>query len=100
MIELFQRTGADVLSVDWRVQLDEVWTRCKETVAVQGNLNPIVALVDNELMEHRVRGILATAKKHKGHIFSLGHGVLQETKAENLRKIVQMVHHVTYKKKD
>ncbi|MDG6990978.1 MAG: uroporphyrinogen decarboxylase, partial [Nitrososphaerota archaeon] len=32
------------------------------------------------------------AEGHRGHIFSLGHGVLKETPPENLRRIVDIVH--------
>ncbi|MEM2129683.1 MAG: uroporphyrinogen decarboxylase [Candidatus Bathyarchaeia archaeon] len=98
LIELFQRTGADVLSVDWRVQLDEVWTRCEEAVAVQGNLDPAVAVAGGDFMGRRVRSILDSANGHRGHIFSLGHGVLKETEVENLRRVVKMVHKITEKR--
>lgn len=98
LVELFQRTGANVLSVDWRVRLDEVWAKCKETVSVQGNLDPAIALAGGDFMERRVGSILDSARGHKGHIFNLGHGVLQETNAENLRRIVEMVHTITWKR--
>jgi uroporphyrinogen decarboxylase len=95
LVEDFHETGADVLSVDWRVQIDEVWKRCREQTAVQGNLDPVVALTGGRQMESRVLEILKKSRPHKGHIFSLGHGVLRDTEPENLRRVVKLVHKKT-----
>jgi uroporphyrinogen decarboxylase len=95
LIEEFHRAGPDVLSVDWRVPLEEAWGRCDESIAVQGNLDPVAAMVGGTEMERRVDGILESAMAHRGHIFSLGHGVLRETDPENLRRIVKLVHEKT-----
>ncbi len=92
LVEEFHKTGADVLSVDWRVPLGDVWRRCSEETAVQGNLDPVVAMVGGSAMRTRVADILEAARGHKGHIFSLGHGVLQNTDPENLRQVVEMAH--------
>jgi uroporphyrinogen decarboxylase len=95
LLEQFQRAGADVLSVDWRVQIGEVWQRCHEQVAVQGNLDPAVALGGGLFMERKTRHVLESARSHCGYIFSLGHGVLKETNPENLRLITENVHSLT-----
>ena len=95
LVELFHQTGVDVLSVDWRVKIDEVWTRCEERTAVQGNMDPVIAVVGGDDMTRRVADILAKAASHNGHIFSLGHGIHKETDPENLRRIVEVVHKVT-----
>lgn len=95
LIESFQKVGPDVMSVDWRVSIDEVWRRTKEQLAVQGNLDPALALAGGETMESKVRGILESASGQRGHIFNLGHGVLRETPPENARRIVEIVHKET-----
>jgi uroporphyrinogen decarboxylase len=94
LVEEFHATGPEVLSVDWRVPIDQVWKRCGKT-AVQGNLDPAVAVAGGREMERRVEEILVKAKGNPGHIFSLGHGVLKETDPENLKKIVRMIHEKT-----
>src|SRR6185437_13117135 len=38
LLELMRQTGADVIGLDWRVDLDEAWNRVGHDVAVQGNL--------------------------------------------------------------
>ena len=95
LIEQFQKAGADVLSVDWRVPLDDVWRRCRGEVAVQGNMDPAVALTGGDLMERKTKHVLEEARPYCGHIFSLGHGVLKETAPENLRWITEKVHSLT-----
>jgi len=95
LLEEFHRTGPDVLSVDWRVPIDEVWRRCEEKTSVQGNLDPAAAAAGGEPMEGRVKDILDRAQGRRGHIFSLGHGVLRHTHPENLRRIVKIVHETT-----
>ncbi|MEM0287851.1 MAG: uroporphyrinogen decarboxylase [Nitrososphaerota archaeon] len=92
LIEKFAQTGADVLSVDWRVDIASVWKRTDEKLAVQGNLDPALAVVGGKEMQLAVSKIMQAAYGHKGHIFNLGHGVLKETNPENLKKIVKIVH--------
>ncbi len=99
LIEEFHRTGADVLSVDWRIPINDVWRKCSEQTAVQGNLDPVAAMAGGAEMERRVSDILKRAQGHKGHVFSLGHGVLRETDPENLREIVKLVHESTRSRK-
>jgi uroporphyrinogen decarboxylase len=99
LIEEFHRTGPDVLSVDWRIPLEDVWKRCGDATSVQGNLDPAAALVGGEEMEKRIVEILDGADKHRGHIFNLGHGVLRDTNPENLRRVVNIVHARTRRRK-
>jgi uroporphyrinogen decarboxylase len=95
LVEEFHRAGPEVLSIDWRFPVSDAWRRCGEGTAVQGNLDPVAAMVGGAGMEKRVSDILAMARGHRGHIFSLGHGVLRETDPENLRRIVKLVHETT-----
>jgi uroporphyrinogen decarboxylase len=52
------RVGADVVGVDWRVPLADARARVPAGVALQGNLEPAVALGPWELVEERVRDVL------------------------------------------
>ncbi len=99
LLEELHRTGPDVLSIDWRIPIDDPWMRCGESTAVQGNLDPVLAITGGSEMERRVTSILGTAAGHKGHIFSLGHGVLKETPPETLRHIVRVVHEATARRR-
>jgi uroporphyrinogen decarboxylase len=92
MLELVAQTGADVIGVDWRVDLGEAWRRLGPHVAVQGNLDPVALLGEWPDLEERAAAVLQSAGGRPGHIFNLGHGVLPDTPTENVRRLVDFVH--------
>ncbi len=90
-------TGADVVGVDWRVDLDDAWTEIGCDKGIQGNLDPIVLLGGQDEIERRVTDILVRADGRPGHIFNLGHGILPETPVENAKYLVDCVHRLSTK---
>jgi uroporphyrinogen decarboxylase len=50
--------GADVVGVDWRVPLEQAWDRVPSDVALQGNLEPALALGPTEVLLERTRQVL------------------------------------------
>ena len=92
LLEAIAETGPDVISLDWRVPLDEGWRRIGANLGVQGNLDPAVLLGPGELVRERARDVLRQAAGRPGHIFNLGHGVLPETPVQNLQLLVETVH--------
>ena len=83
--------GADVLGLDWRVDLASAWNRLGD-VAVQGNLDPARLLGPREPMQQAAREVLDAAGGRPGHIFNLGHGVIKETNPEQVAALVDFVH--------
>ena len=94
LLESMARCGSDVISVDWRLPLDEAWRRIGDR-AIQGNLDPGVMLAPFDVIAREARQILALAAGRPGHIFNLGHGVLPETSSDDLRRLVALVHEET-----
>ena len=92
LLPLMKRAGGDVIGLDWRIPLDEGWDLLGEDVAVQGNLDPAVLFAPLPEIKRRVHDILRRADGRAGHIFNLGHGILQHTPVENVRAVVDMVH--------
>ena len=95
MLPLIKQAGGDVISVDWRVDLDRAWAILGEDVAIQGNLDPAVLLAPRDIIAREVRRILRQAQGRPGHIFNLGHGVLPETDVNTVRWVVDLVHEIT-----
>jgi uroporphyrinogen decarboxylase len=91
LLEAIARSGPDVVSLDWRIPLDEGWRRAGPDRAVQGNLDPAVLLGPADLVRERTRDVLRRAGGKAGHIFNLGHGVLPDTPLSNLQLIVETV---------
>jgi len=84
-------SGADVLSVDWRVSLAEAQERTRGRVALQGNLDPRALYAPASALRREILAVLAEAPA-SGHIFNLGHGVLPDTPVEAVQALVETVH--------
>ena len=69
------QVGADVVGLDWTVDLGEVRERIGEQVALQGKLDPAVLYAQPEVIRREVRSILNKFGRHPGHVFNLGHGI-------------------------
>jgi hypothetical protein len=91
-LETMHEAGADVLGVDWRVDLDAAWARVGDGVPMQGNLDPLALLAPWPELERRIDAVLAQAAGRPGHIFNLGHGILPQTPVDNVRRLVDHVH--------
>ena len=92
LLESIVQTGPDIVSLDWRVPLDEGWDRVGNEHGIQGNLDPAVLLGPSDLVRVRTNDVLRRAGGRPGHIFNLGHGVLPESTVENLQLLVETVH--------
>ena len=95
LLELMKQAGGTVIGLDWRIPLDEGWSRVGRDVAVQGNLDPVALFAPEAVLREQIKGVLARAGRRPGHIFNLGHGILQHTPVENVRRAVEMVHEMT-----
>jgi uroporphyrinogen decarboxylase len=92
MLPLLRQTGADVIGVDWRIQLDDAWAQLGPGLAVQGNLDPMTLFAPWSQIEQRAAAILDRAAGRPGHIFNLGHGILTETPVEHVARLAAFVH--------
>jgi uroporphyrinogen decarboxylase len=83
--------GADVLGLDWTMDLGKVRKEVGDKVAIQGNLDPTVLYADQSYIRKEVKNVLGSFGKGNGHIFNLGHGVLPDINPENVKALVQCV---------
>jgi uroporphyrinogen decarboxylase len=81
VLELMAQSGADVISVDWRIDLCEARRRIGPRIALQGNLDPLLLFASPEKIREEVRRVHESLGA-KGHIFNLGHGILPGTPVE------------------
>ncbi len=87
ILESMAQSGADVLSIDWRIPMTEARRRVGDRVALQGNLDPCILLGSKEGIVSKAREILEQAGP-LGHVLNLGHGILPQTSVENARTFI------------
>ena len=92
MLELIHQAGGDVISFDWRIHLDDAWNRVGFDQPVQGNLDPTALMAPLPILRDRVHDVLRRAAGRPGHIFNLGHGILQHTPVDHVKAVIDMVH--------
>ena len=92
LLGLMRDAGGDAIGVDWRVPLDRAWERIGADRAIQGNLDPSICTASWDAVERAAIEVLDRAARRDGHVFNLGHGVLPQTRPENLQRLVDLVH--------
>jgi uroporphyrinogen decarboxylase len=95
LLPLLSEAGGSVIGIDWRVRLDDAWKTVGEDKSVQGNLDPLVLLAEPAEIRRRAKEVLTQAAGRPGHIFNLGHGVVQQTPVENAIALVDAVHELS-----
>jgi uroporphyrinogen decarboxylase len=92
LCSLFREIGVHVVSVDWRIDIEEASKILGNKIGLQGNLDPSVLLSKKEKIAEKTKEILDKVGSRLGFIFNLGHGVLPETPIENVKFLVEYVH--------
>src|SRR2546423_2201647 len=88
-------TGADALSVDWRVDLRDLRNSLGPRVALQGNVDPAVLFAPAETIRRVTNDTVATLGG-VGHILNLGHGILPHTPVENAKLFIETGQQVSF----
>ncbi len=95
ILEELRDAGGDVIGVDWRIPIDEAWTRIGSRHAVQGNLDPTLLLGPTARMFEQTDEVLRRVGGRPGHVFNLGHGISQFTRPEHVALLVDQVHELS-----
>ena len=83
--------GADVVGLDWTMDIGEVRHKIGSKVALQGNMDPTVLYANNDAIKNEVDRILNSFGEGSGHIFNLGHGILPDIEPEKAKAMVKFV---------
>lgn len=84
-------SGAEVLSLDWTIDLAAARRETGDGISLQGNLDPGVLLGTPEKIRAEAQVLLNKMRGAHGHIFNLGHGILPETPVENVKALIGAV---------
>ena len=86
-LEQLEGTGADVIGLDWTVEIGQARQRLGDR-PVQGNLDPSYLFGDPSFVRERTRELIEAAGP-RGHILNLGHGVDKDTPVESVEAFVE-----------
>ncbi|MFL2821801.1 MAG: uroporphyrinogen decarboxylase [Candidatus Puniceispirillales bacterium] len=91
LIQYSYETLVDVVSIDWKTNLNWALKNINENVITQGNLDPAILASDNSLsIKKEVYRILDLTQK-KRHIFNVGHGLTPEVKIKNVKYAIKLI---------
>ncbi len=98
-LEQIAGIGADVVGLDWTVNLGAARALVGDRVALQGNLDPNVLFAPPDAVAQQARAVLDSFGRPQradgtwdGHIFNLGHGISPFNPPEHVAALVQAVH--------
>ena len=92
MLPDMREAGGDVIGADWRIDIDKAADILGDSVAVQGNLDPIALLMPWNVLKGRVQAVLDRMQGREGYIFNLGHGITKTTPVDNVKRLVDFIH--------
>mmetsp|Transcript_43288 Transcript_43288/g.52489 ORF Transcript_43288/g.52489 Transcript_43288/m.52489 type:complete len:398 (+) Transcript_43288:114-1307(+) len=81
-LELQRDMGADMIAVDWSVDMKVAREILGPDIAISGNIDPTVLFGTKEQIEQAVRDCIDKAGGPGKHLLNLGHGVMQGTPEE------------------
>lgn len=84
-------SGADVIGLDWTIDIGAARTVVQAKTALQGNLDPALLYSPPGNIREGVRLLLSKYGKGEGHICNLGHGIYPDTPVEHARAFVRAV---------
>jgi uroporphyrinogen decarboxylase len=83
--------GADVVGLDWTVDIHDARELIGEKAALQGNLDPAVLYASPDVIRQEVKAILKKFGKGSGHVFNLGHGITPDVPVDHAKAMVEAV---------
>ncbi|MEW6195280.1 MAG: uroporphyrinogen decarboxylase [Bacteroidota bacterium] len=90
-LEKLAHCGADVIGLDWNVELGKAKEQIGNKVALQGNLDPTILYAGKEKIKSGALKVLESFGSGSGHIFNLGHGILPDVEPGNAKFLVDTV---------
>lgn len=83
--------GADVVGLDWTIDMADARGLVGDRTGLQGNLDPSALYASPERIRQEVRSILRKFGKGSGHVFNLGHGIFPDVPVEHAKAFIRAV---------
>ena len=95
VIERMAKTGADIISLDWTVDMAEGCNRLPKSIGIQGNIDPGILFGNEKSIKNRINETFNKVNDRK-YILNLGHGILPGTPEENAKAFFDYGKSLTY----
>lgn len=83
--------GSDAIGLDWTSDPHEARRLAGGRVALQGNLDPAALFAPPQQARAAARRVIDEFGRAPGHVFNLGHGILQKTPIDSVTAVVDEV---------
>jgi len=95
-LELQRDMGADMIAVDWSIDMAEARRILGPEIPISGNIDPTILFGSKDQIERAVRDVIDKAGgPGSKHLLNLGHGVMQGTPEEAVGWLVDEVKRYT-----
>ncbi len=84
-------SGSDAIGLDWSADARQARKLAAGRVALQGNLDPAALFAPPASVRTAARRVVDEFGRGPGHVFNLGHGILQHTPLESVAALVDEV---------
>lgn len=93
-IEQIAACGANAVGLDWTTSLSNARKAINDSVALQGNIDPMTLFGTEEAIRSQARAVIDDygVVGNGGHVFNLGHGISQFTPPSAVEILVDEVH--------
>jgi uroporphyrinogen decarboxylase len=85
---------ADCIALDWALDPSFALPGLSQSLATQGNLDPLALVAGGEPLDRGIDAVLQAARG-RPHIFNLGHGIVPETPIAHVERMIARVRETT-----
>lgn len=84
-------TGAQIIGLDWTVDIGAMGKTIPANIAIQGNLDPMILNSSPDKTRIEAQKILDGMRDRPGHIFNLGHGIDKDAKLDCVEALLDTI---------
>ena len=91
LIQYSYESSVDIMSIDWKTNLEWALNNINSNVITQGNLDPVLLSSDNLYSIKKEVCRILKLTHEKCHVFNVGHGLIPEVKIENVKYVIDLI---------
>ncbi|MBL4784559.1 MAG: uroporphyrinogen decarboxylase [Cohaesibacteraceae bacterium] len=92
LLNYVEKTGVNAIGLDWTVPLDWAKMHLQPSVALQGNIDPLLMISGGKALDGAVDAVLE-AWSDGPFIFNLGHGITPDGKIDHVQQMIDRIRH-------